>query len=157
MKKLIYYFSLFMALTLFAGCNKTETSLKELLTKIENEIQPLAKESNLAMWDGSISGNEADFTRSSQAQEKLIAYLSNKEIFNQLKSYKESGKIKDPILARQLDVVYDSFLSNQADIEVLNTVVQKSTNLERIYGEYRAKLKGKSITDNEVENILRTS
>lgn len=157
MKKLVNTLLLFMALTLFAGCNKAETELKELLTKIENEIQPLAKESNLAMWDGSISGNEADFTRSSQAQEKLIAYLSNKEIFNQLKSYKESGKIKDPILARQLDVIYDSFLSNQADIDILNTIVQKSTNLEKMYGEYRATLKGKAISDNEVENILRTS
>lgn len=157
MKKLTNTLLLFMALTLFAGCNKAETELKELLTKIENEIQPLAKESNLAMWDGSISGNEADFTRSSQAQEKLIAYLSNKEIFNQLKSYKESGKIKDPILARQLDVIYDSFLSNQADIDILNTIVQKSTNLEKMYGEYRATLKGKAISDNEVENILRTS
>ena len=146
-----------MALTVFAGCNKAETELKKLLTKIENEIQPLAKETNLAMWDGSISGNEADFARSSQAQEKLIAYLSNKEIFNQLKNYKESGKIKDPVLARQLDVVYNSFLSNQADIEILNTIVQKSTNLEKMYGEYRATLKGKSINDNEVETILRTS
>ena len=157
MKKLIYSFLLFMALTVFAGCNKAETELKKLLTKIENEIQPLAKETNLAMWDGSISGNEADFARSSQAQEKLIAYLSNKEIFNQLKNYKESGKIKDPVLARQLDVVYNSFLSNQADIEILNTIVQKSTNLEKMYGEYRATLKGKSINDNEVETILRTS
>lgn len=157
MKKLTNTLLLFMALITFAGCNNAETSLKVLLAKIENEIQPLAKESNLAMWDGSISGNEADFTRSSQAQEKLIAYLSNKEIFNQLKSYKESGKIKDPILARQLDVIYDSFLSNQADIDILNTIVQKSTNLEKMYGEYRATLKGKAINDNEVENILRTS
>ena len=41
--------------------------------------------------------------------------------------------------------------------DILNTIVQKSTNLEKMYGEYRATLKGKAINDNEVENILRTS
>ena len=131
--------------------------LKELLTKIENDVKPLRTESNLAMWDGSISGNQADFEKSAQAQEKVTAYLSNKEIFEQLKAFKESGKIVDPILSRQLDVVYNQFLANQADIELLNEIISKSTNLERMYGEYRASLNGKSITDNDVENILRTS
>ncbi|MBQ3175155.1 MAG: M2 family metallopeptidase [Bacteroidales bacterium] len=131
--------------------------LKELLTKIENEVKPLRTESNIAMWNGSISGNEEDFAKSAQAQEKVTAYLSDKEIFSQLKSFKESGKIKDPVLVRQLDVVYNQFLANQADIALLNKIISKSTNLERMYGEYRASLNGKSITDNDVENILRTS
>lgn len=156
MKKL--FISLLLpAAVLFTSCNNKEMELKELLTKIENEVKPLRTESNIAMWNGSISGNEEDFAKSAQAQEKVTAYLSDKEIFEQLKSYKESGKIKDPILSRQLDVIYNQFLANQADIELLNKIISKSTNLERMYGEYRASLNGKSITDNDVENILRTS
>ncbi|MBE6229974.1 MAG: M2 family metallopeptidase [Bacteroidales bacterium] len=156
MKKL--FLSLLLpAAVLITSCNNKEMELKELLTKIENEVKPLRTESNIAMWNGSISGNEEDFAKSAQAQEKVTAYLSNKEIFSQLKSFKESGKIKDPVLARQLDVVYNQFLANQADIALLNKIISKSTNLERMYGEYRASLRGKSITDNDVENILRTS
>ena len=43
-------------------------------------FQPIGgrKFGHIAMWNGSISGNEEDFQKSSQAQEKLIAYLSNK-------------------------------------------------------------------------------
>lgn len=156
MKKLFISLLLPVAV-LFTSCNNKEMELKELLTKIENEVKPLRTESNIAMWNGSISGNEEDFAKSAQAQEKVTAYFSDKEIFEQLKSYKESGKIKDPILSRQLDVVYNQFLANQADIELLNKIISKSTNLERMYGEYRASLNGKSITDNDVENILRTS
>ena len=156
MKKL--FLSLLLpAAVLITSCNNKEMELKELLTKIENEVKPLRIESNIAMWNGSISGNEEDFAKSAQAQEKVTAYLSDKEIFSQLKSFKESGKIKDPVLARQLDVVYNQFLANQADIALLNKIISKSTNLERMYGEYRASLRGKSITDNDVENILRSS
>lgn len=156
MKKL--FLSLLLpAAVLITSCNNREMELKELLTKIENEVKPLRTESNIAMWNGSISGNEEDFAKSAQAQEKVTAYLSDKEIFSQLKSFKESGKIKDPVLARQLDVVYNQFLANQADIALLNRIISKSTNLERMYGEYRASLRGKSITDNDVENILRSS
>jgi len=155
--KILFLSLLLPAAVLITSCNNKEMELKELLTKIENEVKPLRTESNIAMWNGSISGNEEDFAKSAQAQEKVTAYLSNKEIFSQLKSFKESGKIKDPVLARQLDVVYNQFLANQADIALLNKIISKSTNLERMYGEYRASLRGKSITDNDVENILRTS
>lgn len=155
--KILFLSLLLPAAVLITSCNNKEMELKELLTKIENEVKPLRTESNIAMWNGSISGNEDDFTRSAQAQEKVTAYLSDKNIFEQLKSFKESGKITDPILSRQLDVVYNQFLANQADIELLNKIISKSTNLERMYGEYRASLNGKSITDNDVENILRTS
>ena len=155
--KILFLSLLLPAAVLITSCKNKEMELKELLTKIENEVKPLRTESNIAMWNGSISGNEEDFAKSAQAQEKVTAYLSNKEIFSQLKSFKESGKIKDPVLARQLDVVYNQFLANQADIALLNRIISKSTNLERMYGEYRASLRGKSITDNDVENILRTS
>ena len=157
MKRLINLILLSATVIFAASCNNKEMELKELLTKIENEIKPLRTESAIAMWNGSISGNEADFKISSEAQEKLTAYLSDKGIFNELKNYKESGKIKDSVLSRELDIVYNAFLSNQADIEILNKIIEKSTNLERMYGEYRATLKGKSINDNDVENILRNS
>lgn len=155
--KILFLSLLLPAAVLITSWKNKEMELKELLTKIENEVKPLRTESNIAMWNGSISGNEEDFAKSAQAQEKVTAYLSDKEIFSQLKSFKESGKIKDPVLARQLDVVYNQFLANQADIALLNRIISKSTNLERMYGEYRASLRGKSITDNDVENILRTS
>ena len=157
MKRLINLILFSMAVLAVAGCSNKEMELKELLTKIENEVKPLRTESNVAMWNGSISGNQQDFQKSAQAQEKVTAYFSNKEIFEQLKAFKESGKIVDPLLSRQLDVVYNQFLANQADINLLNEIISKSTNLERMYGEYRASLNGKSITDNDVENILRTS
>ena len=157
MKRVFNLILLPVAVFILASCNNREMELKELLTEIENGVKPLRTESNIAMWNGSISGNPEDFEKSAKAQEEVTAYFSNKEIFEKLKAFKEGGKISDPLLSRQLDVVYNQFLSNQADINLLNEIIAKSTNLERMYGEYRARLKGKNITDNDVENILRNS
>lgn len=156
MRKLFYVLMTIGVLNL-VSCKNDEMKLSELLNKIESEIEPLRTESALTMWNGSISGNEEDFAKSAAAQEKLTEYLSNKETFEALKKYKESGVIKDSLVARQLDIAYNLFLANQADIAILNEIIAKSTELEKIYGEYRATFKGKSIDDNQVEEILRTS
>ena len=140
-----------------AACTNQEQELQKLITKIENDVKPLRKEACIAQWDGSISGKSEDFDRYAQLSQQMTEYYSNKEIFNQLKGFKGGGKINDPILKRQLDILYNAFLSNQADTALLNQIIVKSMELEKVYGEYRATLNGKEITDNDVEDILRTS
>ncbi len=139
------------------ACSNHQQDLKALIDKIENDIKPLRKQACIAQWDGSISGKDEDFAKYAQVSQQMTQYYSNKEIFNQLKSFKESGKIKDPTLKRELEILYNSFLSNQADTTLLNQIIVKSMELEKIYGEYRAVLNGKEINDNQVEDILRNS
>lgn len=156
MRKLLYLLLTFGLLNITACKNET-VELQKLLTKIEAEVQPLRAESALAQWNGSISGKEEDFAKSAAIQQKMTEYFSNKEIFAELKALKESDKITDSLLLRQLNIVYNAFLSNQADTALLKQIIQKSVNLEKVYGEYRAQLNGQPINDNQVENVLRTS
>lgn len=156
MKKL-FHGLLILGLLHITACKNDKMELQKLLTQIENEVQPLRTEAGLAEWEGSISGKEEDFAKSAAIRQKMTEYYSDKEIFSRLKALKEGGKIDDSLLLRQLDVVYNSFLSNQADTAILNQIIQKSTNLEKIYGEYRAQLNGQPVNDNKVEEILRTS
>lgn len=156
MKKL-FYGLIALGLLNITACKNEQMELQKLLTQIETDVQPLRTQSALANWEGSISGKAEDFEKSAQISQQLSQYFSNKEIYNQLKAFKESGEITDSLLKRQLDVVYNSFLSNQADTNILNEIIVKSTNLEKIYGEYRAQLKDSPINDNKVEEILRTS
>ena len=158
-------FILTMASLVAFSCTDKKAQLQTLLTEIESKVAPLANEVALAQWNGSVSGNEEDFKKSEIAQQKLTKYLSDKEIFAQNKKFKESGIFNNVassdeqslLLKRQLDVVYNYFLANQADTNLLNEIIAKSTKLEKAYGSYRAQLNGKPINDNEVENILHTS
>lgn len=162
MKKLLI---LTMASLIAVCCTDNKTQLQNLLTEIENKVSPLAKEAALAQWNGSVTGNVEDFKKSEIAQQKLTEYLSNKDVFAKIKKFKENGMFnkidnndeQSLLLKRQLDVVYNAFLANQADTSLLNKIISQSTKLEQTYGSYRAQLNGKPINDNDVENILRTS
>lgn len=156
MKKLFYLIIAISAL-LCSCTNKTEMELQSIITKVENDVFPLNKEANLAYWEGTTTGNPEAFEKYSQCNVQIIEYFSDKEIFNQLKAIKESGKVKDPILLRELDVLYNNYLGNQADTSLLNAIVAKETLLEQKYADYRATFKGKPINDNRVEEILHVS
>ena len=83
-------FILTMASLVAFSCTDKKAQLQTLLTEIESKVAPLANEVALAQWNGSVSGNEEDFKKSEIAQQKLTKYLSDKEIFAQIKKFKKS-------------------------------------------------------------------
>ena len=143
---------------MIAGCNNNdEKVLKDILSSTESSIHPLYIQSSNAYWNGTISGDSDEFAKYSEANIAMSRIYSNTEVFEKLKAIKERGNITDPLLNRQLDVVYNSFLSNQADSSLLEQIISKSTSLEQKYAEFRANFRGKPISDNEVESILQNS
>lgn len=155
MKKIIPVFA--MCSLLLSCTNKDEMKLQEIITQTENAVKPIAMEANLAYWNGTISGDTVEFKKYSDANIALTKIYSNKETFAELKRIKEAGKVKDSLLSRQLTVLYNSYLANQADTTLLNEIINKTSALEQKYASFRAKYKGKDISDNEVEDILQTS
>ena len=143
---------------MIAGCNNNdEKVLKDILSSTESSIHPLYIQSSNAYWNGTISGDSDEFAKYSEANIAMSRIYSNSVVFEKLKAIKERGNINDPLLKRQLDVVYNSFLSNQADSSLLEQIISKSTSLEQKYAEFRANFRGKPISDNEVESILQNS
>lgn len=143
---------------MIAGCNNNdEKVLKDILSSTESSIHPLYIQSSNAYWNGTISGDSDEFAKYSEANIAMSRIYSNSVVFEKLKAIKERGNINDPLLKRQLDVVYNSFLSNQADSSLLEQIISKSTSLEQKYAEFRANFRGKPISDNQVESILQNS
>jgi peptidyl-dipeptidase A len=155
MKKTLFISAL--TLIMFGCTNKDEMKLKEIIDKTEAAVHPLANESNMAYWNGTITGDSAEFDKYAKANMKITEIYSNREVFAQLKDIKERGKIKDSLLNRQLTVLYNQFLSNQTDTALLNTIIKKTAALEQKYAAFRATYKGKQISDNDVETVLKTS
>ena len=76
---------------------------------------------------------------------------------HKLKRIKESGEIKDSLLTRQMTILYNTFLGNQIDEKLLEELIKAQTKLEQKYSTFRAVVDGKKLTDNEIEDILKTS
>jgi len=127
------------------------------IQKFESVVQPLTKESSLAYWNASLSGKDEDWNKSEELNIELTKVFANKADFAILKRIKESDAITDELLKRQLHVMYNAYLGNQVETELLDAVIRLQTEIEKKYSNFRVDLNGKLLSDNEVDDILKTS
>ncbi len=144
---------------LFSSCcvNKTEMELQKFIDQVHSEFAPLYKNSAMASWNGAVTGSAEDFAIIAENNKKLGALLADPDKFAQIKAIKESGKVEDELLVRQMDIIYNMFLAKQADTELLNEIIEKESALEQKYSNFRAVYRGREINDNEVEDMLKNS
>ena len=67
----------------------------------------------------------------------------------------DKGEIDDPLLARQIDVLYLAYLEKQVDPELLKKITAKANAVEKAFNVFRAKVDGKEMTDSEVRKVLK--
>jgi peptidyl-dipeptidase A len=120
-------------------------------------LKPLEKAAAAAWWDANVSGKDEDFKRKEQAQNRIDAALSDAAAFAEVRALKQAGGIEDPVIRREIDVLYLSYLEKQVDPAVLQRMVEKSNAVEKAFNVYRAKVDGKELTDNDVRTVLKTS
>jgi peptidyl-dipeptidase A len=161
MKKYLLPVTTIVALSLLPGCSskqeKAETGMKDFISAYETKIIPLYKEASLASWNANITGTNEDWAKSEKASFELTKIFTDSTAFKQLKEMKEGGLVKDSLLARQLDLIYNSYLGGQVDPELLAEQIKMETEISKKYSNFRANLKGKELTDNEIEGILKSS
>jgi len=119
-------------------------------------IRPLDIEANLASWAANVTGKEEDFKKKEEAETKVDLYLANPERFAELKALRQA-KLSDPLLARQIAVLYLGYLGKQLDHDLLRAMRAKDNAIQRLFNICRPKLDGREITDNEVRRVLRES
>ena len=131
--------------------------MRAFIASYETAVIPLYKESALSSWDANVTGTDEAWARNEKASLAYISYFTDKKAFDELKELKASGMVKDPVLARQLEVIYNQFLSGQVDTSLLAEQVRMETEITKKFNSFRADVSGKMLSDNEVEDILRNS
>ena len=115
---------------LFANCNQEDTAEKDLSLFIENyekTIKPLNKEYKLSSFNASVNGKEDDYKKSADLKIMIVKILSNNENFKKLKDWRKNENIKDPLLKRQLDLLYFKFLPYQVDeVKMVNLIMDEN-------------------------------
>jgi len=161
MKTIRLFFALAASALVIAGCQSKQEKMKKELTDFikqhDSLLIPLYKQVTLASWDAAISGKPEDFKIAEDLNLKYMALYSDKDKLKKLEEIKISGLITDSLLNRQLDVLYRSFLMAKADTAKLNAMVRMGTAIEQKYGNFRTEVKGKKLSDNDVEEVLRNS
>ena len=130
---------------------------KNFLTKYEEKVIPLTKEVNLAYFKATTTGDEKLYQEMEALEIKRSQIYANKEDFNRLKKIKESNALTDTLLKRQLYLIYNQYLAKQISEGQLQKMITLQTDLEKRFSTFRAIIDDKKYTDNEIEQILRTS
>jgi peptidyl-dipeptidase A len=157
MKRAIIIASILAAAVWTSGCgpNTQEKKLTEFIKAHLEKVIPLSKESNLAYWSAATTGKAEDYDKYSELELKLRQIHSSSDDFALLKQLKESGKIKNPELARQLEILYNSYLENQIEPDLLKKIVELGTEVEKKFSTFRGTIDNKKNTSNEIDEILK--
>jgi peptidyl-dipeptidase A len=143
-----------MAMILAADANAEAKAVIDEHLKI---VRPLEYKANVAWWNANTTGSDAEFKRKEETQNALDAALSNKERFATIKKLHDAGSVSDPILKRQIDLLFLQYLEKQVDPELLKKATAKANAIEKAFNGYRAKLAGVEIADGKVREILKKS
>ena len=150
-----------IVLTVLWSCTskqvKMENRLKKFISEYEAKSIPLYKEMTLSSWNANVTGTDIDYAKSEKASFDYAKIFTDKGSFTELKEIRDAGEIKDPLLARQLDLLYNSYLGGQVDTTLIAEQIKMETEISKKYSNFRVNIKGKPLSDNEVDDILRNS
>jgi peptidyl-dipeptidase A len=135
---------------------QAQAELQRFIDNHVNKVRPLAIQCNLAEWEAATTGSDQAYARAAELRLQIRQIYSDANEFAYLKQARNSAQIKDPLLARQLELLYNSYLENQIDPETLKQIVELSTAIEQRFSTYRPILDGQKVTDNQIKQILRT-
>jgi peptidyl-dipeptidase A len=123
----------------------------------EAVIAPLLKDYCLKLWNLSLEGTNTEFEQAVvESKERYLKVYNNREEFEQLKQWKAAGLPLDELSARQFKLIYDGFVPNQIEPDVLRDIVQRETQIENLFNTFRANFEGDKASDNQLREILRT-
>ena len=122
-----------------------------------DEHKPLFLRATAAHWEAMTTGSEAALERQKATDKALRALLGDREVFARLKALKESDRVRDAVLRRELDVLYRRFLPAQVDPELQARIVDLEADLQQIFNTHSSQVGDRTVLANEIRQILRTT
>lgn len=130
--------------------------IKDFIDKHVSIVSERYSHTALSYFNAITSGKAEDFATLAQAELELEKLYTNKEDFQLIKKFKETP-IDDPLLKRQIDVLFLSYQGKQADEKTLEKIIEIQNQIEQKFSGFRAIIDWKIFTDNQIEEILSTS
>ncbi len=136
---------------------KMEKLYDEVISQYESQMLPAYRDMCLQYFVSATNSTPENWELYAQKEMKVNEILSNKELFEKIKKIHETNLIEDPAKKRRIEVLYLQFLGKQADTALLNQITKLQSQIENKYSSFRAEYGKKKLSDNDVEEILKTS
>jgi peptidyl-dipeptidase A len=129
---------------------------RQVIATYESTIRPLEVEAARCWWTANLSGKAEDYRKQQQSQTQIGACLAQSQSFSELKALFEA-RPTDPLLARQVDVLYRQYLATQLDADVIDELLSTTNAVQQAFNVYRPRIAGRESSVNEVRRVLRQS
>ncbi len=148
-------------LTLMAPMTSQAKAYKDaeagsFINDVVAKIEPVLKDYNLAYWKATTTGKKEWYKRYEEKDLEYRKLMSDKGWFETSKSLRKA-KTKDPLVARQIELIYLDILENQIAPKLNEEMVKKGAALEESFYKFRAVVDGVEIPDNKIRDVLRKS
>ncbi|MGQ9845498.1 MAG: M2 family metallopeptidase [Caldisericia bacterium] len=128
--------------------------LKEFLDKTNKEIKELIKEVSLNYWNLATTGEKEWEEKYKESDLKLRKYLSDKDKLKLVENFLKDTSLSK-IEHRQLILLRNDMIPNQIEEEKLKELSTREIEIESVFINFRGKIDGKEVSDNEIIEILR--
>ncbi|HUU95125.1 MAG TPA: M2 family metallopeptidase [Phycisphaerae bacterium] len=149
--------ALFAASTAHAAQPDADAEFVALRNAYLAKQKPLFLKCTAAHWEALTTGSEAALERQKATEKALLELRSDRELFARLKALKDGDRVRDPVLRRELDVLYRRLLRAQGPPDLQERIVGLQADVQQIFSTHRSRVGDKTLTENEVREILRTT
>ena len=137
-----------------------EARVQAFLDEFVAERSVLDRDVNLAYWRAANASSEEQSTQEYARKVELeLAWKrlhADHERFEALQAFREAAELTDPLLRRQVELLYLTFLPNQLPDELLQQMTALSNEIEQTFNSHRAQFEGAEVSDNDLRRVLQT-
>ena len=129
----------------------------EFLKSHLDRVRPLSRAVNLAYWQATTSGKTEDFERMADLQISLQRVYADEDDFGRLSEWLDGNPLDDEIDRRQVRLLHNAYQRHQINPTLNERITKLSSNIENVFNVHRATLDGRTVTRNEIVDILKDS
>jgi len=134
-----------------------KTQIRAFIEDYERRVKPLYADANKASFRAAVSGKEEDYAAAAELELLLQKIHADKESFDNIDYWRTYAEDLEPLVRRQLDLLYDTYKSKQYSPDKMERIVQLQNAAELKFSTFRPVVDGRSMTDNELDELLKTS
>ena len=135
--------------------SKTNTTPEQFIAEHVKTVKPKNIKARKVAWAAATSGNAEDYQRHSELTLEIRQIYSNPEDFAYLKNLMESETKMDRLTKRQIDILYNAYLTNQISPELTAQIVAKASDIKKNFSTFRGTIDGRQVTNNDILAVLK--
>ncbi len=127
-----------------------------LVTDLEQQLRPLLVATEGAWWNAAVHAGPESEQQRVQCDVALSDALADPDAFAAVRGARAAVE-PDPLVTRQLAVLYDWLAPNQIPADLRRELVELQVSVESTFANHRAEVDGSEADDNDIALILSTS